>query len=574
MRRYSKVGEAAGIIGLGLQGAGMFGGGGGSQTQYYADPRSQYEADMIAFQSAMDSQRLGENILRGQIATQRGIDKYAFDLQRLQLDREMEVADDNVVTQYNMSLFKNSMDRMNNELTNYTTLAQLQQTKLNAQYQNEATRRGLNVDRLQSELDYKYSDVDRKFKAQQLGVSSNAALAEKYLKNQGFGIQAAGLQDQETNLGYEQQGLDLQKTSLNQKYNEGQRGLDTKLAEGDVTASLQGANAEYSRNQGLRELLRGVAKNEQEFAQYDALLGSMGQKRGVQSGQMKQDVVNRTMSEKRSLMGQYGQQLGEAGLGKSMNQADVAQGRRDLLQNRVLGEQDIRNQEGQLGLKRSQLSRDRQQLSLEQRASNLAYARDETLREMDTYRLGVDQEFDLMSKSLLPELRIMGQGLASEWNTANTNYSADLQKYAQDMNYALSDQVLAEQASTDQQMAQQSLQTLMENYELQGNSAIAAYLASMGNTSMQEMAGLNQLGAATYGVLSQLGGYSAPPPYSSSGGGGFNPSGLSGLFESAMGLFGGYPSAFSGSNGNIGSALQNSVRDIPSGGGSSGMWGV
>jgi hypothetical protein len=169
---------------------------------------------------------------------------------------------------------------------------------------------------------------------------------------------------------------------------------------------------------------------------------------------------------------------------------------------------------------------------------------------MDTYRLGVDQEFDLMSKSLLPELRIMGQGLASEWNTANTNYSNDLQRYAQDMNYTVSDQMLAEQAYTDQQMAQQSMQTLLQNYELQGNSAIAAYLASMGNTSMQEMSGLNSLGASTYGVLSQLGGYSAPPPYSSGGGGGgFNPSGLSGLFESAMGLFGGYPSAFGSGSG-------------------------
>ena len=131
-----RCGAAAGIIGVAMQGAGAFGGGGGSRTQYYEDNRSSYEADMIAFQSAMDNQRLAENVLKGQIQAQNSINDWQFNVQNTQLDAEMNISQQSVIQQYNSSLFQNSLSRLQNELQNYSNTTQYNQAQLNYQYQD------------------------------------------------------------------------------------------------------------------------------------------------------------------------------------------------------------------------------------------------------------------------------------------------------------------------------------------------------------------------------------------------------------------------------------------------------
>ncbi len=508
------MGAAGGIIGLALQGAGMFGGGGGGgRTVYQPDERAKFEADQLAFDAALDSHRIGENILRDQNRTQQGFDKYAYDLQTMQIERELESQRERVHTQYNMSLFNNSMQRVNNELTNYMTNAQLNQAFLNSGYENEATRRALDLERMGSQLEFKMSDADREFRKAQLGVAGDAAATERVLRDRGFGISEAELMDAETGIGYQQQDIDLGRRGLAQRVAEGHQQLDTQLATGDIAANLARGGAEQQRGDTLRALLRGMTDSEREFARFDALLGATGRKSGTQTGQAKLDQINDQLRHERSsMMSRYGLQIGQAGIEQDMNRAQVELGRRNLEQNRRIEEQGFKNREGQLDLARSDVSRQRGRLSLDRRMSDLQFERDETQREIETLRLSAAQEYDLFSKSLLPEMRIKGQGLAAEWNMANTRYGIDLQRHGQAQQYSITDSILEEQALLDRDMAQQAYDTMIADYELQSHSNIARYLAAQGNTSLKHASGLNQLGARTYGILSKLGGYRSPPP--------------------------------------------------------------
>jgi len=327
---------------------------------------------------------------------------------------------------------------------------------------------------------------------------------------------------------------------LNQKAAEGNQTLDTQEAKGNISASLQGAQAESQRSNAIREMLRNVAKSEQEFSVYQTLLGANGRgSGGTQAGQINQDRMNQVTQDKGGILDQYAQQMGQAGLAQSMNQQDVNLGRRNLNQQIGLAKQGISNQEGQLGLAGNEISRQQGQLNNARSAQNIQASQDAASLELQMKGLQAQQGYDVFSKSLLPDMQYLGEGLASQWNRTNTNYSLDTQNGINQMGYEQGNAISDMQQQSNLASSQNAYDQLLANYGLQGNSAIASYLANMGNTQMQKSAGLNQIAGNTYNQLAQYGNYSQPITGSTGGKSGFNAGALSGMFDSAMALMNG-----------------------------------
>jgi hypothetical protein len=533
-----KLGAASGVIGLGLQAAGMFGGGGGSTTQYVQDNRSMYEADMIGFQSTLDNQRWAEQILNGQIQAQTSIDDYSFQLQNLQLEKEYAMSDQSIQQQYYSSLFQNSMSRVNNEVQRYSQLTQYNQAKINADYQDAVTQRKIALAQAGNAADLANSTTQNSLQQSNLGLQQSGADAQNTLAKRGFDLQESGLMDAETGINYKQQGLDLNKQEVSQKAYEGTQALDSQEMKSNVSANLQEAQAKASQGNAMREMLRNVAKSEEEFSVYQALMGTKGVNSGTQTGQIQNDRNVKNTQEQGGVIDQYAQNMGQAGLQRSMGQQEVNTGRRNLGQQIGLAGQGIRNQEGQLGLDRNNVQRGRDSLTNARQAQEIQYQQDTASRELQVKGLQTQQGYDVFSKSLLPDMQYMGESLASQWNRTNTNYSLDNQEMTNQLGYDQNGQMLDYQQQSNLSSSQNAYDQLLSNYNLQGQSAIASYLANMGNTQMQKSAGLNSIASNTYGQLAQYGGYSQPVTGSTGGGGGFNPSGLSGLFDSAMSLMG------------------------------------
>jgi hypothetical protein len=236
-----------------------------------------------------------------------------------------------------------------------------------------------------------------------------------------------------------------------------------------------------------------------------------------------------------------------------MNQQDVNLGRRNLGQQVGLARQGIRNQEGQLGLERNDVSRQRGAIQNQRSALEVQQSVDSASRELQLLGLQAQQGYDVFSKSILPDMQYLGEGLMSQWNRTNTNYSLDTQEQGNNLNYEMGNGILDMQNDSNLYSSLNGLDQVLANYNLQGNSAIASYLANMGNTQMQKASGLNQIAGNTFSQLGQYGGYSQPITGSTGGGGGFNPAGLSSFFDSAMSLLGnrgnsvsGNPYAYSG----------------------------
>ena len=561
-----KLGAASGVIGLGLQAAGMFGGGGGSTTQYVQDNRSMYEADMIGFQSTLDNQRWAEQILNGQIQAQTSIDDYSFQLQNLQLEKEVQMSNESIQQQYNSSLFQNSLSRMNNEVSRYSQLTQYNQAKINSDYQDAVQQRKLALAKTGNEADLASSTTQNSIQQSGLGIQQSGADAQNTLAKRNFDLQGNAITDAETGLNYKQQGLDLNKMEVNQKYAEGSQALDTQQAKGNISGDLQAAQINSQNGNAMREMLRNVAKSEEEFSVYQALLGSKGIKQGTQTGQIQNDRLNKVTQDQGGVLDQYAQGIGQAGLTKSMNQQDVNAGRRNLDQQVGLAKQGVRNQEGQLGLDRNNVSRSRDQLTNARQAQEIQYNQDTASRELQVLGLQQQQGYDVFSKSLLPDMQYLGESLSSQWQRTNNNYSLDTQDAVNQVGYDQNGQMLDYQQQSNLASSQNAYDQLLSNYNLQGQSAIASYLANQGNTQMQKSAGLNSIASNTYGQLAQYGGYSQPVTGSTGGGGGgFNPSGLSGLFDSAMALMGSGNRGGSGQQWNNPYAFENGGNTVRSG---------
>jgi hypothetical protein len=531
-----RLGAAAGVIGLGLQAVGTLGGGGGSSTQYVQDNRSMYEADMIGFQSTLDNQRWAEQILNGQIQAQTSIDAYTFQLQNLQLNKEYEMSDQSIQQQYNASLFQNSLSRLNNEVSRYAQLTQYNQAKINADYQDAVTQRKLELQKAGNYADLANSTTQNSLQQSALDLQQTGADTQNELAKRGFDLQESAINDASTGLDYKQQGLDLNKMELNQKAAEGTQALDTQEMKGNVSSDLQSAEANSNQATGMRELLRNVAKSQEEFAVYEALLGTKGTRAGTQTQQIQADRNVKNTQEQGGLLDAYAQNIGQAGLTKSVSQQEVNAGRRNLGQQIGLASQGIYNQEGQLGLERNNIERNRSALTNSRIAQEVQYNQDTATRELQVKGLQAQQGYDVFSKSILPDMQYLGESLASQWTRTNTNYSLDNQDFVNEFGYDQNNQLLAYQQQSNLASSQNAYDQLLSNYNLQGQSAIASYLASMGNTQMQKASGLNSIASNTYSQLGQYGGYSQPVTGSTGGSSGFNASGLSGLFESAMSL--------------------------------------
>jgi hypothetical protein len=536
MFRLFKLGAASGVIGLGLQAAGMFGGGGGSQTQYVQDNRAKYEADMIGFQSTLDNQRWAEQILNGQIQAQNSMDDYSFQLQNLQLNKEMEAADQLVQQQYNSALFQNSLSRMTSEVNRYSQLTQYNQAKINADYQDAVTQRKLSLAQAGNQADLANSTANNKIAQANLDLQGTSNRSKNVLDKRALDLQGNALTDANTQLNYKEQGLGLSDMGINQQASEAGRTLDTQETKGNVSANMMEATANSNRGDAMREMLRNVARSEQEFSVYEALLGSQGRREGTQSGQIQQDRLNQVNPARQQVNDQYAQQIGQAGLTRSMNQTEVNQGRRDLQSKVMLQKQGINNQRGELGLARNDLTRQQAGLTNARQAQEIQFQMSESQRELQNLGLQQQQRMDVFSKSLLPDMQYLGEGLMSQWQRANTNYSLDVQDQVNNFGYETGNSISDLQNEATLAGSQNAYDQLISNYALQGNSAIASYLANMGNTQMQKAAGLNQIGGNTFSQLGQYGGYSQPITGSTGGKSSFNAGALSGLFDSAMGL--------------------------------------
>lgn len=428
----SGVSQVAGIA------QGFMGGGGGGGTQFVPDERAKYEADRYAFQAAVEGQKMQEDILKGQLSAQNSFNTYAFDLQNLQMDREVQGAYKNIITQYQDALYNTGLQRMQIEQQNYLDTQQyntaslqneanrfaaemelglntkarkvdlaasqaqdtlseagIELSKKQAKYNLDMTnaRNNLEIEKLKNqEQDLRYSQ--QMYDLQLATAEQNYQQTQESIKNREEGIDLQGskinqeyyqanretqlqdnqsksqfntsvsaaeqeLQQTQESLRSRDEGIDLQGGRINQEYFQSLR--DTQLMENQsksqynetvsgakVQRNLQDAQAEQARGDALRELLRGISKDERQYAQFAALVGASGQRTGVQSANVRFDMLNNEedASYRRSMMGRYGLSRGAAALGEQQTINSAGNTRR--LEQQTIGNRYRSAEENQL----------------------------------------------------------------------------------------------------------------------------------------------------------------------------------------------------------------------------------
>lgn len=574
---------AAPIIGIASQALGMFGGGGGgTRTVYQPDPRAKYEVDTAMFQRALENQRLAEDVLNGQIATQQNFAKYQYDLQAKMIDQEAWEAQANLEAQYNMSLFNQSAKRLGNEVERYVGLAEFQRQRAQNQfeYEQQMNRLGLRADEIElsergiardkAGVEFGYNRTKESEKLQRSKLDLDAAMDKQRLSlvNKQLDLQKAGLQDARTKVNYDEQALDLAQIEADTAYAQQQQGLSTKESQSKVAESLDKMKADAGRKEMLRNLSVELSDRNKLASQYLANLVATGRTQNEQTKAIRAQMINdeSTQAARGSIMDNYARQLGLAELTQGVTQAEIDQQRRNLNQNQMLTNQGIRNQYGQLDLARSELGRQNLGLDLNRQQANQDFVNSQTNRGLQRDDLDSQSYYDLMSKSLLPMEALTAQGSALDLQRENAIYDSqaanfgnylnqtgsDLQRHGFDVGQGMKEAELDLTDSAMVPMFQAGLGQLREQRTMNDASNWARYQQQLGQAQLAQAAGLNQLGAQTHGVLSNLGGYQNPAPVNTGGGGGgFNVGALGGLAKSIMGALSYYDqgSGSSGSNG-------------------------
>jgi hypothetical protein len=548
----------------------MFAGGGGSRTIYQPNPRAKYEADMAMFQRADENARLAEEILRGQTQTQTGFSKYQFDMQNQLIDQETQMALNNLESQYNMGVFQQSMKRMANEADRYTQLINLQQQRQQAQFDYDQTMQRLGIRRDETDIAETSVGLERAGANAGYNMARNQTdIARQQLaqgaENDKFALQQAkkeltlkqaGLVDARTNVNYQEQGIDLAKIQSDAAFSQELQALGTKESEGNVQAQIAKANAAETRKEALRQLsleLTGNERDAQNF--YSQLVGGSGFSDASGSiNQIQAQMVDneRTRASNTSIMERYGMNMAQSDLMNDLNKNQVSQSRRNTLNNKTISDANLGLQRGQLDVARSGLNQQAQGIDIQRENMDAQFQQAQAARELQARQLAAQQQYDILSKSLLPNAQadLALQNLQNQRNSMNLDSQQASQGFMQGMQglEAAQQGFNVQQGIQEQQLglADDSLLPVFQNQQQQigaqrnmnDASNWANYIQQQGATQQQYGAGLSQIAAQQHGLLSQLGGYQNPAPVDTGGGGGINWGGIGQFGQSLMGLLG------------------------------------
>lgn len=580
------MGGAAPVIGLATQALGAIGGGGGgTRTVYQPDPRAKYEVDMAMFQRAEENKRLAEDVLRGQIDTQKGFAKYQYDLQAKLIDQEAWEAQANLESQFQMGLFNQSIQRLVQETQRYQQLTQFQMQRDQVNFENEQamnrlglradeielSERGIETDRAGAEAGYNLAQSGTTNQRNELALQAQADKQALSWANKDLDLRDAGLMDARTGVNYQEQGLDLAQIQSNATYSQELQALGTNKAENSIQAQMAKANADQIRREALRSLSTQIAADETAASQIYAQLTGQGFRMSPQVQAIQAQMIgsDANKNERASIMDRYTSQLGMADLQQSMGDARVDQQGRALNQNKRLSDANIDLQRGGLDLSRSDISRQQTSSDYARDQAGQQFTNAQSMREIQANQLAAQEEYDLLSKSLIPNEQFdMAQSRldigreqaildsqAANYGMVQGNMGVDLAQQGFGVEQGIQDEEMALRDSAMLPMFESGLGQLIEQRTMNDASNWARYQQQLGQASLAQSAGLNQIGAQTHGVLSNLGGYENPPPVQGgSSGGGFNAGALGGLAKGLMSMFaggGGGGSSYSGGGGDL-----------------------
>jgi len=586
------------VVGVGSTIAGLTRGGG---TAFQPDPRAKHEADLLAFTSAIEAQKMQEDILKGQLAAQNDFNQYSFDMQNMQLQKEMELGFNDIQTQYQQALFQNGLERQQLEQENYLRTQQYNASTLANEANRFATQQELELNRQLRQVNYASDETQRSLRAESLKLGQDLAKFNEKMINARNSLDVEKLKAEKQDLLYGQQQFDIALDTANQNYQQSleqlslsdrqnfrdasfQKGvalnqrdktglqlqqrenqlnqeltqIDDADSQAKVNEQLSKAQSEFNRGESLRDLLRQISRSERQYSQFEALLGAQDRGSGSQAAGVGFDqlVNDDTATQRRSMMERYGLEQGTASLESqsASRRANTSRRFNDISRSFVdvegqLADRDLSNSftgiDNQLnrGLESNRLARRQGGQDLQEQIANImnqknrandvgqsgiaiggqeaelsklsglaSNAQQQGNAELELAQLKAQSLNDLFSRSLLPDVRDAGQGMLSAFNSTLDQHLRNTQEGVRQQQTQSQRDNLQRQGLIDVENAKSAFSSLPLQWYNQAYSNLASNTANQGNTRMQEYSGLNQIGAQTHGLLSQLGGYRSPPP--------------------------------------------------------------
>ena len=528
------MGSAAPVVGLAMQGVGLFSGGG---TSYSPDPRAKYQADLQALAMATENAARQKQLLYQERDTANQLADFQREQQFWAMQGERDYYLNQLEAEYQQAAYQNEVSRMQLEMQNLGNVGQSTLGRLNTDAQYQSGVRNLNQQTAEAGLAYRTGQAQRGLQATDANAQFGISSAQNALQQQGVNLSDVGLDNQQTALNLQGQGLGLQEMSLMNQLGAGNRAFDQQSAAANIAQGQALSQADLAKQQQLNQLINTFTGNEQAANQLRSRMQAAGLNVGVQGAGLEQsaNLDPRIANQQMAMQAAYGNQVGGAQLQNYLAQAGVNLGRENLAQQTGMGIQQLNNARAGLNVDRAGLSVQRAGNDLQRRGLGLDQASASYQRDSFINSLGLADQADALQNVLIPGLN-QQRGL-SELGLQNqlAQGGYDINDFINNIGYQMGAQGLGLEREANLQDRLASNKIVDADFQ-RNLAAIDALQKSQKTTNDLSLASaLAQLASSQYGVLSSIGaGLSTGVP--SGGGGGFNWAGLGGLLSQAAKL--------------------------------------
>jgi hypothetical protein len=523
-------------------------------TNYVADSKAKYQADQEALKLAEYTAEQKQTLIDEEKASAQAFAKVSHEQTVMQLNAASESAALELEQQWQSVNYNKAITDQTQAMEKFMSNASLESSRQAADttYQNAKNQVGIENLSNKASLAASQTGYDLKDLAIQNQQLSNTLSGANINLSQDNANLTNRIEQQ--NIGLAQNKLGLSNASLDQQTLEAQQGINTQTNQADLTeqSNKQGAfeqgqklNSAESQNnaqlnlsmsaadnqkrQDLNKMLLVFAGNEQDYAKYQAKLQAMGLQTGGTAQFDQTNNLQNQMSQQDALSTSSNAKT-QAGITNQYAQGQVQQGRASLEAQTGLNKQAMNLTRSQIAqsqsnlntnsaISRAGLSQDQQALNLKQGNLNLAQTQSDQSYNLQRQQLGVtkqetmlakyqtdlDREYDVFSKSLLPDLK--SQQVLEEANQSRVQslFGINLQQTGEDFASDTQKSVQDTQYGIDQQAYKSGLEEIPTNYAYNRKAEDASYLSSLGSSSTQAEAALASLASSQYGTLSTIG---------------------------------------------------------------------
>lgn len=528
------MGSAAPVVGLAMQGVGLFSGGG---TSYSPDPRAKYQADLQALAMATENAQRQKELLYQERDTANQLADFQREQQYWSMQGERDYYLNQLEAEYQQAAYQNEASRMQLELQNLGNVGQSTLGRLNTNAQVQSQQRDLRQQTAQGQMMYGMGQAQRGLQGDDANAQLAMSNANAQLQRQGLDLASAGLNNQQAALGLQQAGLGYQDQGLEAQYGQQSRGLEQQAAMSNIAEGQAISQAQLARQAQMNQLINTFTGNEQAANALRSRMQAAGLNVGVQGAGLEQNanLDPRLAAQQQLAQSQFGTQVGSAQLQNYMNQGGLGLQRAAMNQNYQMGKGQLANQQAGLTVDQANLENQRMGNLLQRRGVDMEQQNAQYQTNSFINSLGLADQADALQNVLLPGLNQSRgyQELGIQQSLANAGY--DMNDMINNLGYQLGAQGLGQEREANIQDRAASDKIVDADFERNLAAINALQRSQKGTNDLSLASALAQLASSQYGVLSSIGS-GLSTGYPSGGGGGFNWQGLSGLISQAAQL--------------------------------------